>query len=737
MRCLGDRHENDALAQGLAAPCPGPHRSACANRVSCRERAQGVAYFWREVHVVSKRRTSKAIAAGDGPAASSGRRVVVTIGIDHYHHWPPLTNAVRDATGASELFQRLGFEEFTEPLIDERATAAAIQSLVTDDLQKLHPEDSLVLFYAGHGSTRKSSLRNRVVKVGYLIPVDASDSPGRVSTWIDLDAWLRAVSLLPAKHILVIIDACHSGIALEPILKWRDINLWKNTPWSKLMMRQSRRIITSALDDQVALDSGPVHGHSLFTGCLIEALTDGIKKNGRRVTTGSELGLYVQGRVQTYPGSMQTPDFGTFAFDDRGEMIIPLAIESPQGDPIDLEPGAHSGDSPEPSASVETASYGTPGLRFPLRRTMLVAGAALGASTLGAVGWLWRRVSASESSWDDERRLLADAIMHLGSRLGMQQEPGGGFKGNYLTSAADGYDTAQELSCLMAAVQARPEVFDPERQVRALRALGELSQGWRKCQNDWSTVGVCWAIIAAAQYILLQKNAEATQLVIGLRDILLEHRLDDGSFESGCDPANHGYANAYATGMALWACCELERANAGTTALTTARTTAAAWLTKQYLSLPATDCLAISSIRGLAEQIFWILERSRYLDRRSRNHQETQIAEMVMRQLLKDCSPEQDRPCFSPDGQIPHGREIALKYSMFWLPWATAATLEIISDPPRSNDLDMHAVVTSMRRLIRALVARDSMSVTVAQFEPAEYLFAMAEVFLRLPGERH
>lgn len=508
------------------------------------------------------------------------------------------------------------------------------------------------------------------------------------------------------------------------------------------MMRQSRRIITSALDDQVALDSGPVHGHSLFTGCLIEALTDGIKKSGRRVTTGSELGLYVQGRVQTYPGSTQTPDFGTFTFDDRGEMIIPLSIESPQGDPIDLEPDARSGDGPDPSASVETGSYRTLGLRFPLRRTMLVAGAALGASTLGGVGWLWRRVFASEPSWDQERRLLADAIMHLGSRLGVEQEPGGGFKGYYLASAADAYNTGQELSCLMAAVQERPEVFDSERQARALRALGEFSQQeWRKCQNDRyrsATAGVCWAIIAAARYILLQNNAEATKLVVWLRDVLLERQLDDGSFEYGCDTANHGYASAYATGMALWACCELERANASTPALTMARRTAAVWLTKQYLSLPTSDYTVISSIRGLAEQIFWILERSRYLDnRRPRNHLETQISEIVVRQLLKDCPPEPGRSCFSPDGKIPNGRETAEKYNMFWLPWVTLATLEIMSDLPRSNDLDMHAVVASMRRLIRALAAHYTMSVTVTLFEPAEHLFAMAEVFLRLPGERH
>src|SRR5262249_30966422 len=213
------------------------------------------------------------------------------------------------------------------PLLDDRATGKAIQSLVTDGLMTLGPDDSLVLFYAGHGGTRKHRLGNEVIKTGYLIPVDASASPDKASTWIDLEGWLRAVSLLPARHILVVLDACHSGVALDPIIKWRDIGSWQDAPLAALQARRSRRIITSALDDQVALDSGPVRGHSLFTGCLLEGLTGGIRGDRGAVTTGSELGLYVQQRVQTYPGARQTPDFGTFAFDDRGEMAIPLAVE--------------------------------------------------------------------------------------------------------------------------------------------------------------------------------------------------------------------------------------------------------------------------------------------------------------------------------------------------------------------------------------------------------------------------
>lgn len=255
---------------------------------------------------------------------SVGRNVIAVIGIDSYHYWPKLTNAVHDAMSIEVLFKHLGFESVAAPLLDDLATGNAIQSLVTDDLMKLSQEDSLVLFYAGHGGTRRHRLGEQIIKTGYLLPVEAFDSSDKVSTWIDLEGWLRAISLLPARHILVILDACHSGIALDPILKWRDVTSWQDTPISILQERRSRRIITSALDDELALDTGPLYGHSLFAGCLIEGLKYGFRQNGSRIVTGSELGLYIQQRVKAYPNSKQTPDFGTFAFDDRGEMAILL-----------------------------------------------------------------------------------------------------------------------------------------------------------------------------------------------------------------------------------------------------------------------------------------------------------------------------------------------------------------------------------------------------------------------------
>jgi uncharacterized caspase-like protein len=261
---------------------------------------------------------------------SPGRNVIAVIGIDRYQHWRPLDNAVRDATATTAAFRQLGFEPAVEPLLDERATGAAIQSLVTDDLRTLGPNDSLVLFYAGHGGVRTHRLGEQRIKIGYLIPVEAASSPDKVATWIDLESWLRAVALLPAKHILVVLDACHSGIALDPIVRWRDSGSWQDEALPTLQARRSRRIITSALDDEIACDGGPVAGHSLFTGCLLEALRHGIGRAGQRMTTSSELGRHLQQRVATYPGSRQTPDFGSFAFDDRGEMAIPLIDSHPR-----------------------------------------------------------------------------------------------------------------------------------------------------------------------------------------------------------------------------------------------------------------------------------------------------------------------------------------------------------------------------------------------------------------------
>jgi hypothetical protein len=254
------------------------------------------------------------------------RRVVVVIGVDQYKEWPPLKNAVNDAVGTSKVLQeKLGFVQVLQPLLNENATRAAIQQLVEDRLrEELKESDDFILFFAGHGTTRVDTVGKEQIETGFLVPVDARGK-GQTEHWSDLIEvvpFLQSVAKLPPRHILVLLDACESGFALgSAVTTFRGVPRYEQDLISKV----SRRVITSAMRNQLAADGGPVSGHSLFTGTLIDGINWGkVDLDGNGVITSSEIGLYLQETVGGGSESQQTPDFGPFYLDDRGEMVIPL-----------------------------------------------------------------------------------------------------------------------------------------------------------------------------------------------------------------------------------------------------------------------------------------------------------------------------------------------------------------------------------------------------------------------------
>jgi hypothetical protein len=257
-----------------------------------------------------------------------GRSLVVVIGINEYVHQQKLKNAVQDAIGLQQtLIDKLGFSAPIPPLLNEAATRGAIFSLIEDRLYEVVEEnDSLIVFFAGHGQTRVRKVGEKTIETGYLIPVDATQS---WSDYVEIDTFLKNLSALPARHILVILDSCHSGFALgQAVNEYRGTENYEKALNSKL----SRRVITSARRDELALDSGPIAGHSLFTGTLIDGFNWGKADiDGNGLITSSELGLFVQQQVAKEAKlrrSEQTPDFGSFHLDDRGEMVISLRDQS-------------------------------------------------------------------------------------------------------------------------------------------------------------------------------------------------------------------------------------------------------------------------------------------------------------------------------------------------------------------------------------------------------------------------
>jgi hypothetical protein len=249
--------------------------------------------------------------------ARRGKRYVAAIGIDAYGGdapartegaWGRLKNAVSDATGAMKAFGAVGFDPIGLPLENAAATGVAIIDFIRLELgRRLGDDDSLVLFFAGHGHTESDT-------EGFVIPVDAKrDSPG---TWLPVDTLLRAVNGLRARHILVILDCCESGAALlgapkRPYLR-RSIPILEH--------RRSRLVIASARQGQKAADHGPVSGHSLFTGHLVEALKVGAVPGS--TILAADLASEVARRVGRASKDLQTPDFEPFGDDRDGDLVI-------------------------------------------------------------------------------------------------------------------------------------------------------------------------------------------------------------------------------------------------------------------------------------------------------------------------------------------------------------------------------------------------------------------------------
>jgi very-short-patch-repair endonuclease len=380
--------------------------------------------------------------------ADSGRMYVVVVGIDRYRAWSKLERAVSDARGARDAFLGLGFTELRPPLLDDAATGAALHRLVTDDMRAIGDEDSLVVFFAGHGHTVPEKYSDgTATKRGYLIPFDA-EPPSAHGTWVSLESWLHDIAHLRAKHILVVIDACHSGIALNPVIRWRG-DVRSSEPLDKLRTRRSRRIITSALDDEQAMDSGPIQGHSLFTGCLIEALTGGFRAQpGQFTATGSEIALHVQRRVSSYPGCKQTPDFGALELDNRGELI--LALSGTQRDDL-LAP-------PPSSHSQHLGVDGVMPRRFQSAPRQRASDPAVAHSR------------------DRQRTIPPSGVDTVRPKRARTDTPVGATPGGRLT-ASSAVATAEPANAGSTAVSKRPPVSMANPQVAAPPGAGDVASG--------------------------------------------------------------------------------------------------------------------------------------------------------------------------------------------------------------------------------------------------------------------
>ena len=178
-----------------------------------------------------------------GNDAAIGKQWAVFIAIDKYREWPPLNNPIRDANEIRDILTEFYFIDEIVELYDANATASGIRRLFGDLRSKTGMDDSVFVFYAGHGHT------DSLTQTGSWIPVDGGKDQLAQANWLPNIQIRNMLSALPAKHVFLVSDACFSGDILDTS-RGASPEL-SNDYYKKVYSKVSRQVLTSGASEQV------------------------------------------------------------------------------------------------------------------------------------------------------------------------------------------------------------------------------------------------------------------------------------------------------------------------------------------------------------------------------------------------------------------------------------------------------------------------------------------------------
>lgn len=240
------------------------------------------------------------------------RSYALVVAIDEYHHLEPLQNAVRGANMFADLLRRsFGFEVTT--LFNGHATKESILGWLS--ALETSPDDRLLFYFAGHGLTRETPAD----KFGYLA-LDRTER-GRYLTALKMGELVEELDFAGAKHVLAVIDACFSGLALH---RTRSAELTRvgeeqaRKLAASLLTRPVRYVITAGGAEVVDDNASPDGKLSLFTHYLLRGLQGGVSAPGG-LLRARQLANYVEEQVAQYRHSRHKPNHGHLSVGGEGD----------------------------------------------------------------------------------------------------------------------------------------------------------------------------------------------------------------------------------------------------------------------------------------------------------------------------------------------------------------------------------------------------------------------------------
>jgi hypothetical protein len=262
-----------------------------AERVLAADRAGGFLSKGAVVVVYGKERREL--------AAHPGKQHALVIGIDEYTGqgqggYTKLSAAERDAKALGQLLAR-GAGGVTV-LENRAATRAKVIEALQGLRGRVRDEDSVVLFFAGHGSVGPGD-DGRLHY--YLVPHDGEVAKLSQTALMD-DRLEELIGNLPARQVIVILDACYSGGGTGVIRARGVANPTGPRPAPRAFVEASagRVVISASAPDQPAFEDDQRGG--LLTSYILEGLRGAADLDGDGAVTVLELYQFVSPRVREY-----------------------------------------------------------------------------------------------------------------------------------------------------------------------------------------------------------------------------------------------------------------------------------------------------------------------------------------------------------------------------------------------------------------------------------------------------
>lgn len=240
----------------------------------------------------------------DLPVIGQGRYHALLIAVENYTV-PGVSRLDFPLKDAQDLKQTLVATYTFDPMdvtILANPDRQTILKTLHDLKDRLTPQDSLLIFYAGHGIWLDD------MQQGYWLPRDAAGS-GNTANWISNSDIRDHIKAIKARHILLVTDACFSG----GLFKVRGLSPQKTIAIEKMYELASRKAITSG-----AMKTVP--DKSVFAKFLVKRL----QENREPYLDAQKLFVSFKEAVINNSSTGQTPIYGaiTEAGDEGGDFIF-------------------------------------------------------------------------------------------------------------------------------------------------------------------------------------------------------------------------------------------------------------------------------------------------------------------------------------------------------------------------------------------------------------------------------